>query len=240
MNTHGPNLLIVGTGAMACLFSARFAAAGFEVTHLGTWKEGLKALDEAGVRLAEANGCESTYPVKVARDPGDCKEAHIALVLVKSWQTARVAQQLNDCLHPQGVALTLQNGLGNDTILAETLGSERVALGVTTSGATLLSPGRVKPVGNGVIMLGDHPRLKPFIYHLRTAGFRVEVVENTPSLVWGKLVVNSAINPLTALLKVNNGALIERPGARDLLARLGLETAAVARAHLISLPYADP
>jgi 2-dehydropantoate 2-reductase len=237
MNAFESDILIAGTGAMACLFSSKLVAAGYAVTHLGTWTEGLNALEANGVRLVREDGSVSSYPVKVTRDPHTCKGANLVLVLVKSWQTARVALQLKDCLHLQGVALTLQNGLGNDRILAEALGFERVSLGITTTGSTLLGPGMVKPVGDGTIMLGDHPRLRPMIHMLSNAGFRVETVENTDSLIWGKLVVNSAINPLTALLRVSNGILLERPETRDLMARIAAETEAIAKAQKINLPY---
>jgi 2-dehydropantoate 2-reductase len=103
----------------------------------------------------------------------------------------------------------------------------------------LLSPGKVKPVGDGTIMLGNHLRLRAMIHILTTAGFRVETVENTESLIWGKLVVNSAINPLTAILRVRNGILLERPETRDLMTRIAAETEAVAKAQKINLPFDD-
>jgi hypothetical protein len=58
--------------------------------------------------------------------------------------------------------------------------------------------------------------------------------------VWGKLVINAAINPLTALLGVPNGELLARPAARALMADLACEAAAVAAAQGIRLPYPDP
>ena len=45
-----------------------------------------------------------------------------------------------------------------------------------------------------------------------------------------------AINPLTALLRVPNGALLERPAARGLMRALAEETAAVAAAKGIHVP----
>jgi 2-dehydropantoate 2-reductase len=57
--------------------------------------------------------------------------------------------------------------------------------------------------------------------------------------LWGKLVINAAINPLTALLGVPNGELLNRSTARALMAALAREAAAVAIAQGIVLPFPD-
>jgi len=234
------SLLIVGTGALACLFAARLAAAGVQVTLLGTWPEGLEALRTCGVRIVDADGSEQAYPVRATSDPADCVGARFALALVKSWQTERAARQLAECLSPNGLALTLQNGLGNREKLAQALGAQRVALGVTTTGATLVGPGRVRPGGEGTVSLGAHPRLSTLAHLLQRAGFAVEIVQEADDLMWSKLVINAAINPLTALLRLPNGELLARPSARTLLAATARETATVAAALGLHLTYPDP
>ena len=233
-------VLVVGTGAMACLFSARLAACGMPVTILGSWAQGLQALQRDGVRVVDVDGRETSYPVHVITETGDCTGVRYALVLVKSWQTQRAAEQLAKCLHAEGLALTLQNGLGNREQLAQVLGSGRVALGVTTAGATLLGPGRVRPVGEAVVTLSAHPRLSALAHLLQLAGFIIDTAPDATALLWGKLVINAAINPLTALLGVLNGELLERPPARQLLQAVAREAAAVAVAQGIRLPYPDP
>ncbi|MCK4978568.1 MAG: ketopantoate reductase family protein, partial [Anaerolineales bacterium] len=215
MSANATSLLIVGTGAMASLFASRLSAAGVAVTMLGTWPAGLEALKQRGVTLVEADGHQHTYPVQVTNDPVACAGTQLALVMVKSWQTQRAANQLAVCLAPDGVALTLQNGLGNRETLAQALGSQRVALGVTTIGANLAGPGCVRLAGDGVITLGAHPRLSPLTDLLRRAGFIVENDPDPNALLWGKLIINAAINPLTALLDISNGELLKRPSARE-------------------------
>jgi 2-dehydropantoate 2-reductase len=238
-DSHVP-ILVVGTGAMACLFSARLAAADLPVTILGTWAQGLQALRQHGVRVVDDDRQERSYPVRAIDDPRHCVGARFALVLVKSWQTSRSARHLAQCLDSGGLALSLQNGLGNREHLAQVLGSERVALGVTTAGATLLGPGRVRPVGEALVTLSVHPRLSPMADALRATGFIIETVSDPTALLWGKLVINAAINPLTALLGVLNGELLERPSARLLAQSIAREAAAVAEASGIRLPYPDP
>lgn len=234
------SLLIVGSGAMACLFAARLAAVNIPFRILASWPEGVEALQRNGVSVVEANGMQTSFPVQVTSRVEDCQGAQYALVLVKSWQTEAVARQLAQCLTPEGLALTLQNGIGNREILAKQLGAQRVALGVTTLGANLLGPGRVRPAGEGTITLSAHPHLAPLAESLRTTGILVEYAPDATALLWGKLVINAAINPLTAILNVPNGVLLERSTARALMAAVAREAAAVAVAQGIALPFPDP
>ncbi len=259
-------ILIVGTGALACLFAARLSAVGAQVGMLGSWREALEALRSKGVCLVDEGGKEDCFPVQVYDAEADRRprtqtvlpRTKLALVLVKSWQTERAAQQLASSLEPEGLALTLQNGLGNREILSGVLGIDRTALGATTIGAALVEPGKVRFAGPGMIFLENRePASPPGLANGRfvsadgrsvstaaalfeQAGFPVEWVSQADSLLWGKLVISAAINPLTAILNVPNGELLRRPSARELMVALALEAAAVAAASGIELPYADP
>jgi 2-dehydropantoate 2-reductase len=239
MNPNEP-ILIVGTGALACLFAARLAATGRDVGMLGSWPEGLAALQRDGVSVQESDGAVHTYSVRASARPDDFEESRYALVLVKAWQTERAAALLTECLAPDGLALSLQNGLGNRELLTEQLGAERVALGVTTTGATLLGPGQVQAGGEGTISLGAHARIAPVAEALKDAGFQVEMAEDVESLAWSKLVINAAINPLTAIHGIPNGGLLEEPGLHAQMRQLAEEVAAVAEAKGVKLSFANP
>ena len=240
MATSYPHVVIAGTGAMACLFGARLSASGVPVTLMGTWAEGLDALGRDGIRVIEPDGKEKAYPVRIASEPGKIQKSRLALVCVKSWQTERASRQLAGCLTGDGVALTLQNGMGNFETMENLLGPKRAALGTTTAGANMLAPGVVRPGGEGVISLEDHRRTRLLMELFSSSGFAVQTVSDPVELLWGKLVINAAINPLTALLNIPNGALLERPQARSLMGAAAKEAAAVAAARGIPLPYPDP
>jgi 2-dehydropantoate 2-reductase len=232
--------LIVGTGALATLFAARLSEAGHSVSMLGTWQAGLSALRKEGARLIDADGDERAFPVHATDDPREVAGAKFALVLVKAWQTERAAHQLSNCLAQDGLAVTLQNGLGNRETLMRELGLGRVALGVTTAGATVLGPGLVRAGGEGILSLERNPAIGPLEAALQSAKFNVQTVADVQSLMWGKLVINAAINPLTALLRIPNGELLQRPAARGLMSMLACEAAAVAEAEAIHLPFENP
>ncbi|TAM89499.1 2-dehydropantoate 2-reductase [bacterium] len=119
-----------------------------------------------------------------------------------------------------------------------------LVLGVTTEGATELSAGLVRRAGTGVTMLGGagaSPSTVAGVRDLLTAaGLRVQTVYDIRPQIWGKLVANAAINPITALLDAPNGILLHDEDARDLARAIALETVAVAEAAHISLPFHDP
>lgn len=234
------DILILGTGALATLFAARLSQAGCDVTMLGTWKEGITSLKKNDARLVDSNGNETRFKVHATDNPRECRGAKHALVLVKAWQTERAARQLSDCLADDGLAVTLQNGIGNYETLAQTLGTMRIALGSTTTGATLIAPGMARAGGEGVVTIQRHEKLDTIESALTSAKFNVHLVEDAQSLVWGKLVINAAINPLTALLRMTNGELLNRPSAREMMGELAREVAEVASAEKVKLAFDDP
>lgn len=231
-------ILIIGTGALATLFAAKLSSAGIDVAMLGSWDKGIDALNQKGARIILPN--ESGVVNGEVKAIRSCKKTRYAIVLVKSWQTERVAYQLKECLDEDGVVLTLQNGLGNGKILADVLGAEHVAQGITIVGASLLEPGIVKISGDARVSVEAHPRLGEINAFLTEASFHLESVPNVQSLIWSKLVINAAINPLTALLNIPNGELLKRPSARALMGKLARETAYLAAAQNISLSFDDP
>ena len=234
------NILLVGTGALATLFAARLSEAGYSVSMLGTWKDGLHALQKNGARFIDANGNEKSYQVHATDNPNKVKDSKYALVLVKAWQTERAAKQLKDALASNGLAITLQNGIGNKETLQNALGVDRVSLGITTTGATLLAPGLVKVGGEGIISMEQNQAAVKLEAALRSAKFNLQIVDDAQSLVWGKLVINAAINPLTALLQLSNGELLSHPKARKMMGALAEETAEVAEAEHVHLPFNNP
>lgn len=233
------NILIVGSGAMALLFGSRLAAADHNVTLFGTWPEGIEAVNKFGIRIA-GDQIRDGFPARGMTDLSKIPPVKLALFLVKSWQTERAAKQLVQVLDPEGIVLTLQNGLGNLEVLGKILGDKRAAQGVTTYGATLIGPGVVRPGGEGIISVQTRPELDPLIQCLKQSGFSIQKVEDLSKLVWSKLIINVAINPITALLNVKNGQLLDNKSSKELMSLAAREASDVARVLGIELGYEDP
>ncbi len=214
-----------------------------EVALVGSWAAQLAALQQAGLTLIHLNGRETQHRVTAVADPACISPVDVALVLLKSWQTAVAPARITPILPPGGLVITLQNGLGNREQLAQALPQHVIGQGVVTIGATLLRPGVVRHAGEGSIYLAEpqppHPLFVPLVQVLQVAGLTVQVSDNVQSLVWGKLAINAAINPLTAVYRLTNGELADHPTFSELLRTAAQEVAMVAAAQGISLPFAD-
>jgi 2-dehydropantoate 2-reductase len=233
---------VLGTGALGCVFSARLAELA-EVWMLGTWQEGLSAVQREGVCIEEPDGRVHNRRVFTSRDPGAVPAADIALILVKSYQTDRAAVWAAQALHASGLAVTLQNGLDNGTKIAAVVGDNRVAPGVTYVGATLLGPGRARLVANLPTYVGSQDpiatRVSVFVSLLRDAGLEAHATDAIQGRLWAKAIANAAINPLTTLWRVTNGEVLVGDARRSVMATLVREAVSVALASGVVSPFDD-
>ena len=166
---------------------------------------------------------------------GSVEPVDIAIVATKSQGTAWAAETAKRLLSTHGTVITIQNGLGHRERLATVLGDDRVAVGVIYVGA-VLEGDELRTTGPGRVELGRAARVDELAAALRAGGMAATVVEDPWPSVWRKLVSNAAVNPVSALVGVTNGELLEHPAARivDAAAR---EAARVASAE--GVPISD-
>jgi len=236
-------IAVIGTGALGCIYAARLAVHAHVSMH-GTWTQGVEAIRAGGINVVEPDGRMWRAAVPVYTGPADAAGADVALVLVKSYQTQRAAAWARDLLGPDGIAVTLQNGLDNYAALVEAVGEDRAGVGVTYNGATMLRAGEVHHVAHNLTYLGATPvteaRIAALAQLFDHAGLQTQVGQDIEARLWGKAIANAAINPLTALWRVTNGELLQTVDRRWLLTGLAEEAAGVARARGIGLPFEDP
>jgi len=236
---------IIGSGAMGSLFGGLLSRAGHDVVLYDVFTEHVEAIRRDGLAIEQAGSSEViTVRPAATTDPADTRGADVMIVFVKSTATEEAARQFAPLAGPRTIALTLQNGLGNEAILRKHFGLERTAAGVTSQGATFLGPGRIRHAGRGpthvAMASGSHRRLVGLATALAQAGFETHVESDVAGLVWSKLVINVGINALTALVGRPNGRLLDLEETRSLMADLVAEAVAVAKARGVTLTYADP
>jgi 2-dehydropantoate 2-reductase len=206
-------IAIAGAGALGSAYGTLLARGGAEVTLIDVWREHVEAID-----------------LHATTDYAAAADADAVIVLTKSFATADVAAALAPRLRRDAIAVTLQNGLGNDATLAAALGAERVVAGATTLGAELLGPGRVRigPVDASLTTLASGPRVEELAAALCDAGLPVEVRADARAVIWRKLAMTASIGPLCALLRTDVATVLRHDAARRALGRAFDEIVAVA------------
>jgi 2-dehydropantoate 2-reductase len=238
-------IAIIGPGAMGCLLAGRFFGAGAEVCLVDYRPERAEVLRQRGISLTDLDGSRTILPMPVAL-PGRLEPADLSIVAVKAGQTQKAARDLPALMAGGGIALTLQNGLGNLEQMAAVTGLARLLAGVTFLGATQPAAGEVIFAGQGATIIGAPTgslvapaELEVVAELFRRAGLDCQVRDDIEAVLWEKLVINVGINPLTAILRVRNGALPDIPEAWKLAVAAATEAAEVAQASGMA-PAIDP
>lgn len=229
-----PRIGIVGAGAMGCIFGASLAEAGVDVTLLDVDRPLVDRINDAGVTVVQA-GTERSVRVLATGDPSSIGHVDAAILFVKCYQTASAAEVIGPLIGDGSVVASLQNGWGNEAILADSFGGERVLAGVTYHSGTTLGPAKVSHNAPGPTFIGPYvgdavDRCRPLAAALSTAGFEVTATGDVRTEMWKKLVFNSAGLASGALTGLDPRGTAAHDEMRDLVFALTGEAVAVARA----------
>lgn len=236
------HIAIWGVGALGSLFAGYLSTVA-QVTMVGNWPKQIEAVQRDGVTIHHADDSTSQFFPAITANPDALSPIDLVIVLVKSRQTEGVAPTIARVLNPDGVVITLQNGVGNLDALAQVVGVERATQGVTAQGANTIGPGAVRHAGAGPTQVAIVPAraalIEAGIALLNEAGIETHATDSADSLIWGKLAANAGVNPLTALLEIPNGELLTEPQRTRFMVAAAREVRAVAAAQNIRLPYPD-
>jgi 2-dehydropantoate 2-reductase len=226
---------------MGIVFGAALQRVGHDVTFLG------RAHNESATRLPSEIALHSLagslqhVPIKATRDPAIAASADLILVLVKTPDTPEAVTRVAPFVLEETPVLTLQNGLGAAERVQTALGEHaRVIAGVTSQAATRDGCCTVFHTGAGSTKIGSldsrgHSDARRIAALFSDAGIPTIAVEQIDCEIWQKVAINAAINGLTALCEVENGAIASYPELQQLAADVAVEVAAVAAARGIDL-----
>ena len=231
---------IIGAGAMGTLFGFRLAAHS-DVTMLDDNAAVADAVGRNGLRVND----EPPRRVVVARAARDLFGSQMLFLFVKAVDTLRALRAFAGELNPAAPIVSLQNGVGNEDAIKTALGGAvPVILGITTESSQTVDFGHVRSSQEGHTIIGSttasSTTARTVADLLTHSGLRASVVYDIRPHLWGKLVVNASVNALSALLDCNAGEILRDPNAARLAEALAEETAGVAAALRINLPFVNP
>jgi 2-dehydropantoate 2-reductase len=200
MNT-GRTIGVAGAGSIGCFVGGMLAASGRHVALLARPRV-IAEIEANGLRLTSFEGFDQTINAKalaLSDDPSIFADAGVVLVTVKSADTAEMADIIARHAPPDVVVVSLQNGVGNVTVLRNRLPGRRVLGGMVPFKVIPASEGRFHRATSGDIVIEQDDA--DTAEKLSVPGLNMRPTGNIDGVQWGKLIVNlnNALNALADL-----------------------------------------
>ena len=234
MEPAAPRIVIVGAGAMGCLFGGLLTEGGLDVTLVDIWKDHVDAINRDGLRIV-GHGGDRTVRVKATTDPGGIAAADVVLFQCKAFANDEAARSVRHLVTGPTAAISFQNGLGHEETLSRILGAEHVLAGLTAQGATVVRAGVIRNFGDLPTYIGEPTgvasgRAAAIADAFTRHGLPTFASADIRKQKWQKLLGNAALGAASAATDMTSAEMVAIPELRAAILRALDETAAVARA----------
>lgn len=227
---------IVGAGALGTLLASCFSRAGVHARVLVRSEERAATLGRDAPSAEPIREVAALFP------------ATFLFLCVKSYQTSEAAARIATGVSASPVpVVSLQNGWGHLELLERALPGIPLIAGTTSLGAFWDDDGRFHESTAGITTLalwtpGADGQAAAASRLFVAANLRAETAPNAREILWRKLVLNVAVNPLTAIHDVVNGAVADSPALYALAVAAAREAVGVgvARGYLSASYDPDP
>lgn len=240
-------ILVFGLGALGTVYSCLLKQAGHQVSGVDL-PSVAACIKQQGVQIQGIWGEHQAYldEVEDSLDQLVNPEFDLVIITVKAYHTAAIANQLKALIKDNTYVLLAQNGYGNYEQAVNHIPAEQLILGRVIFGAVTLGSGvsEVTVIADDVLL--GHPRhlmaeetLQQWADIFCQAGIPTRVSTDIMAYIWAKIIYNSALNPLGAILRVPYGKLAEMPWSRELMDEIIAEIFAVLKALGQHTPWKD-
>jgi len=191
-------IAILGCGALGSYYGARLCRAGHEVHFL--LRSDYEAVRRDGVHIQSVEGDFHVRP-RCARSPGEIGPAGLVLIGLKTTANSVLKELLPPLVGAGSAVLTLQNGLGNEALIASLIGPEKTLGGLCFVCLNRVAPGRIHHLAHGHVVMGEFGRPSQARTHhiaglIAESGVSCAVSEDLEQAHWEKLVWNIPFNGL--------------------------------------------
>lgn len=236
-------IVIVGPGAIGSLFASYLSKSKQEIWLLDKDKARAEKLKQDGISIGGVSGSWQAK-VNVSADPKEIGRAKLLLICVKSYDTKNAINYARPIIDVNCSVLTLQNGIGNVEIITELLHGQNVFAGITSQGANLVEPGKLRHAGFGETIIGRidgklSSELREIRQLFNEVGIPMRISRDIKGVLWSKLIINVGINALTAITHLRNGQLLEFEGTRAIMRQAVSEATKIAKRKRIKLQFDD-
>jgi 2-dehydropantoate 2-reductase len=230
-------IAIIGSGGVGGYLGAKLWKAGNDVTFVARGKH-LIAMQQNGLRLESPEGSFTTKSTFTNNLDG-LIPFDLIIIGVKSFDTASAVKLAQPVLKSDTIVLSIQNGVENESILADSLGKKYIIPGVAYIISTIASPGIIRHEGGtGKFKFGesdgsvsDRCLLLKRVFD--EAGINDEPVENIKKALWWKWIFICGIGGMTAYTRKSIGEILVDPTLNSMLKDVIYEAATIGRTKKI-------
>jgi 2-dehydropantoate 2-reductase len=178
-----------------------YAAAGRRVALLARPRV-IEEIEANGLRLTSFEGFDrriASNQLTLSEDPSILRDTGVVLVTVKSADTAEIADVIAQHAPADAVIVSLQNGVGNVSLLRQRLPGRRVLAGMVPFNVIAPGAGRFHRATSGDIVIEQDDA--GTANQLSVPGLKLRPSSDMTGVQWGKLLVNlnNALNALADL-----------------------------------------
>ncbi len=237
------NVLVFGAGALGSLVGGLLAQE-HDVSLYGR-KPHMTAVAQQGLTITGKTELKVTP--HACYDFAELSTPDLLILTVKAYDTSAAIEEARSIIGPGTLVFSLQNGLDNIERIMSSIGNQGVIGGVTCHGVTFVDNGHVHHAGTGDTVIGvprgaktTDEELQRVASVLTEAGFPTRTTDNLQGETWAKIIVNACINPLTSIIGMPNGALVDNDELFSLMEAIYNEAMALVETIGVTLPKQDP
>jgi 2-dehydropantoate 2-reductase len=220
---------IIGTGAIGCLWAANLKRCGQSV-HLVT----RSPLSSNTLHYQDLQQQHQDFELSCSQTLLNADDPII--VCVKATQVKQAILDQRHAIGAQQVIILMHNGMGCAEQVQKLLPNNPIICATTANASLLHGPLNIQQTGSGITYLGAFNQaakhFKHLIEPLNIALTNTRWTECIEQKLWLKVIINSSINPLTALYQIKNGEL-QGPNFKDKVESISRESVQIAKAEQI-------
>ena len=239
MGLEKPTIVIAGGGGMGALFGAILQEGGLEVTLLDTSRDHVDAINHHGLRITGFGG-DRTVSIEAIGDAAQIGGADLILFQCKGHATRDAARSIRHLVEGGALSISFQNGLGNEEMIGEEIGSENVLGGTTAMAGYMLGPGETRDFSRVPSYIGEmdnglSKQATMVAKALTDAGLETHASADIRHDIWKKLLGNIALSAASGATNLSVAQCLRIPELKQTSLRALDEAMAVAASQNVQL-----
>jgi len=197
-------IIVLGAGAIGSLYGARLSKLN-DVT-LVARQEHAEKINKNGLKITGEEN--NVYKLKATTEINEIEDDTLIILTTKVHRSKDAIEPIKNLIKKDTIILCLQNGLHSEEVVKEIVNGKCIVLrGITAVGATFLEAGTVQFNNLSYTKIEESPVSKELADNFDECGLKANVSENLKEDVWKKLILNCVLNPLSAILRRDNGGM---------------------------------